>query len=232
MSFRKKSLQPEEEPGSPQWMLTFSDCLTLLLTFFVLLMTFSSIGEDTIPGLRNAFRRIMPGFQWSDKMYRNTLTTIIGAEPVEAVLEGSEHATLEKGTSGLLKESAEFSDPFEPRVFLILSSKVFAGRAAAISPKGRQILDALAAYLKRVTNGVIIGEHNPVASTTYNKIELARASAVVDYLTTKGDLEAGRFGISLGSATGEQQLAPVMQKDIKEANSSVLEIVLLGKDIK
>ncbi len=228
MALKKKPPEEDDAPGAPQWMLTFSDCLTLLLTFFVLLMTFSSIGEETIPGLRNAFRKVMPSFQWSDKMYRNTLMTVMGANPVEATLEGSEHATLEKGTGGLLKESAEFGDPFEPRVFLIPSGKVFAGKAAAISPQGRDILDSFAAYLKRVSNGVIIGEHSYEGVATYNKFELARASAAADYLITKGGIEAGRIGISSGRALDEQQLTG----HVKEANNRVLEIVLLGQDIK
>lgn len=228
MAIKKKPPEEDDAPGAPQWMLTFSDCLTLLLTFFVLLMTFSSIGDETIPGLRNAFRKVMPSFQWSDRMYRNTLTSVMGADPVEAVLEGSEHATLEHGTGGLLKESADFEDPFEPRVFAIPSGKVFAGRAAAISPQGREILDTLAVYLKKVTNGVIISEHDYEASTTSNQVELMRASAAANYLVTKGGIEAGRIGISSGSATGKQELTG----DLKKANGRVLEIVISGQDIK
>ncbi|MBI1382988.1 MAG: OmpA family protein [Planctomycetaceae bacterium] len=37
---------PEEEaPGAPEWVVTFTDMISLLVTFFVLLMTFSSMEE-------------------------------------------------------------------------------------------------------------------------------------------------------------------------------------------
>jgi chemotaxis protein MotB len=225
MAFKKKPPEPEDPPGAPEWMLTFSDCMTLLLTFFVLLLTFSDIGRDTIPALRNGFRRIMPGFKLSDKMYRNTLSRVMEAEPVEATLEGSEHKTLEKGTHGLLKESKQLRDPYEARLFLIPSSKVFAGKATAMSAEGRKLLDTLAAYLTRLTNGIVISEYRSSGPAAENTVGLARASAVVDYLTTKGGLERSRFGISAGGTATEQS------RQGKEASDGVLEIVLLGQGV-
>ena len=40
--------KPEEEQpaGAPEWMVTFSDIVTLLVTFFVLMLTFSSMDEE------------------------------------------------------------------------------------------------------------------------------------------------------------------------------------------
>ncbi len=226
MAFKKKPPEPEEEPGAPEWMLTFSDCMTLLLTFFVLLLTFSDVGRDTIPAMRNGFRRVMPGFKLSDKMYRNTLSRVMDAEAVEAVLEGSEHATLEQGKAGQIKESTEFSDPYEPRVFLIPANKIFAGRATAISPEGRRTLDTLAAYLKRLTNGVVISAYGAPGQDADNANGLARASAAMEYLTTKGGLERSRFGISAKGAATEQS-----RQDDKQTSGGVLEIVLLGQGI-
>lgn len=42
MDFRKKKEEPQEE-GAPAWMNTYGDMVTLLLTFFVLLFSFSTI---------------------------------------------------------------------------------------------------------------------------------------------------------------------------------------------
>lgn len=225
MALNQKPPPPEEEIGAPQWMLTFSDCLTLLLTFFVLLMTFSSISEETIPGLSRAFRKVMPGFKWADQMYRNNLATITRTEAVDAVYEGSEHATLEQGTSGLLKESLD-SDPFEARVFLIPSSKVFIGKATALLPQGRRILDTLTAYLKRINNGVVISEYGVTGSAASDQIGLMRASTVVDYLITQGGLERNRFGISSAGVTDTQDIPGAGQ-----TGGNVLEIALLGQGI-
>ena len=45
MSRERKEFVPEEDQGAPEWMVTFSDCMTLLLTFFVLLLSFSSFSD-------------------------------------------------------------------------------------------------------------------------------------------------------------------------------------------
>lgn len=42
----RKKARPEEQPqGAPEWVVTFTDMISLLVTFFVLLMTFSSMEE-------------------------------------------------------------------------------------------------------------------------------------------------------------------------------------------
>ncbi|MEZ5977603.1 MAG: flagellar motor protein MotB [Planctomycetota bacterium] len=42
----KKEREPDPEPaGAPEWVVTFTDMISLLVTFFVLLMTFSSMRE-------------------------------------------------------------------------------------------------------------------------------------------------------------------------------------------
>ncbi len=231
MGFNKKPPPADDTSGAPEWMVTFSDCLTLLLTFFVLLMTFSSIGVETIPGLSNAFRRVMPGFKWADQMYRNNLATIMKRDPVEGALEGSEHATLEQGPGGWLKETTGFRDPYAPRVFLIPSSKIFAGRAATLSPQGREILDVLAAYLNKVPNGVIIGEHRAARSPADDQIGPSRMLAVVDYLTTKGGLERSRFGISTASVAASGAFSTSRQDSASRTDENTIEIVLLGENV-
>lgn len=43
---QKKARAPDPEPaGAPEWIVTFTDMISLLVTFFVLLMTFSSMEE-------------------------------------------------------------------------------------------------------------------------------------------------------------------------------------------
>ncbi|MBN2309314.1 MAG: flagellar motor protein MotB [Candidatus Hydrogenedentes bacterium] len=42
---KKSSMEP---PGVPGWMVTYGDLMTLLLTFFVLLLSFSTISEDKL----------------------------------------------------------------------------------------------------------------------------------------------------------------------------------------
>ena len=41
----KKKHEEEEPPGAPEWIVTFSDMVSLLVTFFVMLMSFSTMEE-------------------------------------------------------------------------------------------------------------------------------------------------------------------------------------------
>ena len=44
----KKQEEDEAGPGAPEWIVTFSDMISLLVTFFVLLMTFSSMDTEEV----------------------------------------------------------------------------------------------------------------------------------------------------------------------------------------
>jgi len=58
---RKKVKGP---PGAPDWMLTFTDVISLLVTFFILMLTFSTMEEEKFNeaagSLRNAFGNAQP----------------------------------------------------------------------------------------------------------------------------------------------------------------------------
>ena len=59
----------KEAPGAPAWMVTFSDMVTLLLTFFVLMLSMASLDkmkfEDAAGSLRDAFG-VMDGSNMTD----------------------------------------------------------------------------------------------------------------------------------------------------------------------
>jgi chemotaxis protein MotB len=53
---RKKKQAEEEAPGAPEWMNTYGDMVTLLLTFFVLLFSFSTIDAEKWRALAGSLR--------------------------------------------------------------------------------------------------------------------------------------------------------------------------------
>ena len=53
MARRQEKPEPQHADGAPEWMVTFSDCMTLLLTFFVLLLSFSSFDDKVFWKLLN-----------------------------------------------------------------------------------------------------------------------------------------------------------------------------------
>ena len=56
----RKKVQ-RDEPSGDEWLATYSDCVTLLMTFFVLLYAMSSTDEAKMRALSQAFRSVMAG---------------------------------------------------------------------------------------------------------------------------------------------------------------------------
>lgn len=50
----KKKRPDDDGPETPEWIVTFSDMISLLVTFFVLLMTFSSMESDDVIRIKGA----------------------------------------------------------------------------------------------------------------------------------------------------------------------------------
>ena len=76
MARKKKEVQADEPAGAPDWMVTFSDCMTLLLTFFVLLLSFSSFAEKGFRKLRASFMVALSGVSQTDENTRETVLPV------------------------------------------------------------------------------------------------------------------------------------------------------------
>jgi chemotaxis protein MotB len=231
MGFTKKQPELEEAPGAPEWMLTFSDCMTLLLTFFVLLISFSAPGSSDIKGLSDAVANILPGFDWANKMYRDSMSRNFQFYPAEGVEAGSEKPTPEKGTKGSLKETPVPPDFDRAKVFLIPSGNIFCGKGSVISPGGRDIMATMASFLGKVPNRVVICEHGPKENNNSKEMGLERAWAVMEYLTTKHNLNKKRLAISSSpvSITAEESFESSEPNQPTMETERILEIVVLDR---
>ena len=95
MRQRKKQAVPDEVPGAPEWMVTFSDCMTLLLTFFVLLLSFSSFDENFFERLRVSFAKELHSVHMSkSKVEKDAFLPVKIIQQIEEVKKGSEKPTL------------------------------------------------------------------------------------------------------------------------------------------
>ncbi len=221
-------------PSAPMWMLTFSDCMTLLLTFFVLLVTFSSFDEEVLgsfaSAMRKAFTVIPPSGQPDTSAFLPT-EQVWASEELD---KGSEKPTLTRGQRGVLKGYTQPVDFHSKRVFLIPSQKVFLGKGMVLSPDGRGILAAMASFLKETDGRIVISESGPQQDQNSRYPGLPRAWAVIDYLVTQHNLAKGRFSISANTTLvrGNIDKSELTQKQTGSGyGESVLEIVLLEQNI-
>ena len=234
MTRRKKPANSEDGGGAPLWMVTFSDCMNLLLTFFVLLVTFSSFGEDRRQALWGMMRSVSRAF--------GTLVPDGGAEDRSAMVPNAQiwateepdfgsdkptGATAITGRVGAMKEDIEFFGYQNFKVFRIPSRKVFLGRGAVLSPEGRYILAPMAAFLREMVNKVVVSENGPDLPSGDSDIGLTRSWAVVEYFTALHKLDDQRFSISAQTTLFHDTASEKPSGQTPNKGERILEIVLL-----
>ena len=231
MGRRSKQAEPDEDPGAPEWMVTFSDCMTLLLTFFVLLLSFSSFDDRVFWKLKAIFSGSLSGLGRPDETGKDALLPALQIEHTADLDTGSEKPTLVKGVEDRLKQETEPVDFRRGKVFLIPSKRIFWGKGAVISSEGRNIMTTMASFLKEVPGRVVISENGPTHLLDEDKsgdskyFGLPRAWAVVEYLTTKQNLNKKWFSISATST--------MFQESYRSDNPDerTVEIVMLERSL-
>ena len=230
MGSTKRQLEADESGGAPLWMVTFCDSMTLMLTFFVLLFSFSSINEDVFQKMAISFAKALYAKPPLIKKDKSAFLLTEQTVAVEYISEGSEKVTLAVGWEAGLKEETESADFHNRKVFLIPSKKVFWGKGTAISSEGRNTLATMASFLKEVPNRIVISE-NGTGGEEEEQFGLLRAWAVMEYLTTKQGLDKGWFSISAASTLTRKGLESGETGHLRQRAERRLEIVLLERSI-
>jgi len=218
----------EEDAGAPEWMVTFSDCMTLLLTFFVLLLSFSSFDNKEFNKANLLILGRSPSLKDARRNAREALLSREQIRPSDELEKGSEKPTLSESKESYQRKQPPLVDFRNRRMFSISSKRVFWGQGTVISSEGREALSSLARFLNGVPNRIVISENGP-SNVDGGLSGLSRACVVVQYLTTKGGLEKGRFSISTASFSEKQ-----INESGRESSSSdtrVVELVLLERSI-
>jgi len=227
----RKDAQADEPAGAPEWMVTFSDCMTLLLTFFVLLLSFSSFDERVFLRLTRIFGEALPSVRPLIQKDKSSFLPAMEIAYVENLNEGSEKPTLAEELEENLKEDTEPVDFRRRKVFIIASRKIFWGKGVAISFWGRRTLSTIASFLKEVPSRVVIGENGPGDDEDSEELGLERAWAVMEYLITKQGLDKRMFSITAASTIAQESREGNELSGPGSEHERVLEIVLLERSI-
>ncbi len=103
----KKAKNNEEPsvPGSPAWMVTYGDLMTLLLTFFVIIVSFSTIEIEKFRAAIGSFRGALQLWNPSDKgasLIQNKKTSY-SSSPVSEVAEEIQEIIEEEGLDSVVE---------------------------------------------------------------------------------------------------------------------------------
>ena len=230
MGHGRKQAESDEAPGAPEWMVTFSDCMTLLLTFFVLLLSFSSFDDKVFRKLQKIFTDALPAVNKSDKKNKDSVLPPAQIQMAAELLEGSEKPTLLSGLDDNLKEETP-ADFRRRKVFSISSERIFWGKGTLISAEGRRIMTKMASFLKEVPNRVVVSENGPLSEGNAGQPGLSRAWAIMEYLTTGQNLDKKRFSISGVSTLAQESFRSGGSARVSTGSERTVEIVLLERSI-
>jgi chemotaxis protein MotB len=209
-------------------MVTFSDCMTLLLTFFVLLLSFSSFDNRIFRNLKAIYSEALTNIS---VMRRSDRDALMDMPPVRYIVEldkGSEKPTPDSGQEeNLLKENELLK--LRPGLAVLISSReLFWGQGTAFSTRGSRTMDLVGAFLKNVPSRVVISETGSGGDRGSVHFGLPRAWAAMEYLTAKAGLDRERFSISQASSlpSGSTGVGPA-----RPTSERKVEIVLLERSI-
>jgi flagellar motor protein MotB len=201
--------------------------MTLLLTFFVLLLSFSSFDENLFRKLRVIFDKEF-SINLRDTKDKEAFLAIELIQYHEDLDKGSEKPTLEKGVEDNLKKETEPTNFNERKVFLVSSDKIFWGKGTVISFQGRKVLSDMASFLKEIPGKVVVSENGQGDEKDSEHLGLQRAWAVIEYFMTKRGLDKGQFSIAAGTL---QKSNNNLQDSFQVKAARMLEIVLLERSI-
>lgn len=194
--------QPKiEETGAPLWMITFSDMMTLLLAFFILLFSFSVIEEakfgEVAGSLRQAFLgaegvlegAIVPADIELDEEAQRAI------DEMQIVFEQIQLLILEKDMADIMNVRME-----ERGIVLEITDRIlFTSSKAYLRPESLEALSYVADILARIDNRIIVEGHTdnlPINTFLFPsnwELSAGRAIAVVRYLVEAKGLEPTRF---------------------------------------
>lgn len=179
-------------------MVTFSDCMTLLLCFFVLLLSFSSFDEMKFDTLRGAFHSM--SFDWLDFDPDQPKTSVVErVNPKDFPRQGAIIPTFKEDKDEPNKAPIEMLDMdlYQDRtVFYLPSQRFFWGQGVNLTNDGKDYLHYMAVFLHKYPCRIVVSESSGVEN---RNLGLRRSWAVLRCLTTRENLDPERFTITTQS---------------------------------
>jgi chemotaxis protein MotB len=206
--------QEENESGSPAWMTTFGDMMTLLLVFFVLLYSFSVMDLDKFQGFISALQNQLGVLEGGE--------TIREAANIDAGQLDQNFAEQLENMSEIMKKMQSYIEEngLQDRVEIEAKRKglviSFTGEIlyelgrADLLEEGREVLAMISDNLKNIPNDIMIEGHTddlPIRTDEFPsnwELSTARAVNVIKFLIEEQNFEPARL-----SAAGYSEYRPV-----------------------
>ena len=248
---RRTRRKGNKNTGAPKWMVTFSDMVTLILVFFILLFSMSQIDQVKFEAVSESFKNRMildffPSTVPNEHPSESTNNQQSGTDyndflhPSKKDDEDEEEdedalTSLMNDVEDFLEENALSSivtaNRTERGVILVLQERVlFDSGEAEIVKAGEPFLNKIGELLENIPNHVKVEGHTdsrPISNYRYPsnwELSGARAGSVIRYLINEHDLDEERFSVA-----GYGDTKPVVPNDsvVNWSKNRRVEIVIL-----
>ena len=217
---RKKKDKPEGLRGD-EWIATYSDTITLLLTFFILLYSFSSVNEQKLKEISTALQIVLSG-QSADSILEHNLED--GTEPIIGDIDtpnpdnmDGEKLDMYNTISAFidkkkLEATVEVKEDDRGIIIQLKYNILFQSGRADLREESKSILDKISGLLLTFPNKIIIEGHTdnvPMHNEIFDsnwELSAIRAVNVVRYFVDEKKQDALRF-----SAAGYGEQKPIAE---------------------
>ncbi|HHW12402.1 MAG TPA: flagellar motor protein MotB [Firmicutes bacterium] len=232
--YKKK---PKAQPrGAPAWMTTYSDLVTNLLTFFVLLFAFSNVNADKYEQVAASLKSVFsgsPGIIHGGKYPLGEQMPFEISMPVSAefqeVYREIEAMLAEEGVGAsveIFQEERGLIISFKEKIFFDIGS-------AQLRPEARSLLSRVGRVLVADDHDIRVEGHTcdlPIRSATFPsnwELSTTRATNVTRFLIEEVGIEPSRLG-----ATGYAEFRPIAPNDSEEnrVRNRRVDLLLLSRN--
>lgn len=235
----KKKKQTNPESGGPGWLCTFNDLMTLLMVFFVMLFTMSSLDVKKLKNVQNS---LQSGLGVLKEGQQISVGVIEPQSPSEVKNVTTQEERVEDMAEDVPDKILDIikvfdSEPeitaiyMENGVLITLSSTIlFQFGSADINPESFFVLDKIAAVIRKMSESVRVEGHTDNVPVVHSKrfpsnweLSIKRAVNVVKYFVEVGKISPQRL-----SAAGYGESKPLFPNDTREhrARNRRVEILL------
>jgi chemotaxis protein MotB len=242
-----KKKKKDEGGGAPDWMVTYGDMMTLLLCFFVLIVSFSTIDpkkkhkyEAAVQSIKEALGMPGHGKVPADAVPKMSMISMLEQVQTEREKHENEASTTEKGVQGEDTKVTKIRDGMQ---FTVGGPVMFEPGSAKLTSQAKAQLKRTAELMRGYNNLIQLRGHTAsmeLASRPESPHETlwalshARAQAVMGYLTDPPiGLRADRF--RLVAVADREPMVQRAYDDRKKAPNRRVEVVVaeqLTRDVK
>lgn len=196
---RKRKTTEKAASGAPAWMTTFSDMVTLLLTFFILLYSVSNVDAQKFKNISASLQAVLSG--GSGILQGEDTDQIPLVDPEKILDDLHEPSQIKESTMKMYEQVKGYIDErgLEAQVIVSVNRSgvfvdikeviLFEPGEASLKAGGKSMLDELEGLFLQFENEIVVEGHTdnvPMRSGAYPtnwELSAGRALAVVRYLS-------------------------------------------------